>query len=72
MMTLRQLSLKPPNIPASTALRDRDEEELRGYHDALNLIHHQGKDLSVSEEVILRLHHLCRSEELPSGFFPRE
>src|SRR5437588_12788566 len=34
------------------ALRDRDEEEVRGYHDALNLIHTQGAALPVSEATI--------------------
>jgi len=41
-------------------LRDRDEEELRGYRDALRLIHGQGRSLPVSEETILRLHRLVR------------
>jgi Fic family protein len=43
-------------------LQDRDEEEVRGYRDALKLIHGQGKDLPVSEEVILTLHNLSRGE----------
>src|SRR5436309_15533572 len=33
-------------------LRDRDEEEVRGYRDALNLIHSQVATLPVSEETI--------------------
>ena len=37
------------------ALRDRDEEEVRGYRDALNLIHTQGADLPISEETIRQL-----------------
>jgi Fic family protein len=41
-------------------LRDRDEEEVRGYRDALNLIHEQGARLPTSEETILRLHSLSR------------
>src|SRR5947209_7598054 len=40
--------------------RDRDEEEVRGYRKALDLIHTRGADLSVSEETIRRLHALCR------------
>lgn len=128
MMTLRQLSLKPETIPASTSwyiadlseargkqelfthqspqklkvlrehalvesavssnriegvtidekrvatvvfgkppLRDRDEEEIRGYRDALNLIHQEGKDLALSEETIRRLHRLCRGEIWDAG-----
>ena len=128
MMTLRQLSLKLPAIPASTAwyiadlsesrgkqelytrqspqklkalrehalvesavssnriegvtmdekrvatvifgrppLRDRDEEEIRGYRDALNLIHQKGQNLPISEDTILRLHHMCRANIWDAG-----
>ena len=49
-------------IFGKSPLRDRDEEEVRGYRDALKLIHEQGKKLSVSEETILNLHRLCRGE----------
>jgi len=48
-------------------LHDRDEEEVRGYRDALKLIHEQGKRLSVSEETILNLHRLCRGEVWDAG-----
>jgi predicted DNA-binding transcriptional regulator YafY len=33
-------------------LRDRDEEEVRGYRDALRLIHEQGAKLALSEATI--------------------
>ncbi len=39
-------------------LRDRDEEEVRGYRQALDLIHTQRARLPVSEETIRRLHSL--------------
>ncbi|MBN1510988.1 MAG: Fic family protein [Phycisphaerae bacterium] len=42
------------------ALRDRDEEEVRGYRDALNLIHTQGAKLPISEQTICELHRLAR------------
>jgi Fic family protein len=42
------------------ALRDRDEQEVRGYRQALDLIHTQGAALPVSEETIRRLHVLSR------------
>jgi Fic family protein len=48
-------------------LRNRDEEEVRGYRDALKLIHEQGKNLSVSEETILNLHRLCRGDIWDAG-----
>ncbi|MDX2033093.1 MAG: Fic family protein [Blastocatellia bacterium] len=43
-------------------LRDRDEEEVRGYRDALAWIHEQRGALPVSEETILRLHLLSRGK----------
>src|SRR6266699_1901666 len=39
-------------IFGKSLLRDRDEEEVPGYRDALNLIHQQGPDLPISEETI--------------------
>src|SRR5437899_8749023 len=41
-------------------LRDRDEEEVRGYRKALDLIHTQGEGLSISEDTIRKLHALSR------------
>jgi len=48
-------------------LRDRDEEEVRGYRDALKLIHKQGKSLPVSEETILNFHRFCRGDIWDAG-----
>lgn len=42
------------------ALRDRDEEEVRGYRDALKLIHEQHATLPVAEQTIKKLHRLAR------------
>jgi len=52
-------------------LRDRDEEEVRGYRQALSLIHAQG-DLKVSEETILRLHRLTRGEIWDAGKYKEQ
>jgi Fic family protein len=41
-------------------LRDRDEEEVRGYRKALDLIHTQGAKLPITEQTIRRLHGLSR------------
>src|SRR5438093_810862 len=41
-------------------LRDRDEEEVRGYRKALDLIHTKGAGLPVSQESICSLHALSR------------
>lgn len=43
-----------------TQPRDRDEEEIRGYRDALKLIHEQGANLPLTVDLILRLHRLSR------------
>src|SRR5213083_1978931 len=42
------------------SLRDRDEEEVRGYRKALDLIHTKGDKLSISEATIRKLHSLSR------------
>jgi Fic family protein len=48
-------------------LRDRDEEEVRGYRQALNLIHERSSGLLVSEETILKLHRLTRGDIWDAG-----
>ncbi|MFZ0788939.1 MAG: Fic family protein [Chromatiaceae bacterium] len=47
--------------------RDRDEEEVRGYRDALALIHKNASDLPVSHETICRLHALTRGQIWDAG-----
>jgi len=49
------------------ALRDRDEEEVRGYRDALKLIHETGSNLPITEATIKKLHKLCRGEIWDAG-----
>ena len=48
-------------------LRDRDEEEIQGYRQALDLIHMRGAKLSISEGTILTLHRLTRGEIWDAG-----
>jgi len=48
-------------------LRDRDEEEVRGYRQALTLIHEQSAKLPVSEETVLKLHRLTRGDIWDAG-----
>ena len=50
-------------------MRDRDEEEVRGYRNALDLIHTRSSHLSLSEETICRLHALSRPSIWDSGAF---
>jgi Fic family protein len=47
-------------------LRDRDEE-VRGYRNALKLIHEQAEKLPISEETILRLHKLAKGDIWDAG-----
>ncbi|MFZ5571777.1 MAG: hypothetical protein ACOZF0_15355 [Thermodesulfobacteriota bacterium] len=47
-------------------LRDRDEEEVRGYRQALTWIHEQGAKIPISEETVLQLHHIF----FPSSRWP--
>ncbi|MCX5858565.1 MAG: Fic family protein, partial [Proteobacteria bacterium] len=48
-------------------LRDRDEEEVRGYREALKLIHEKGAKFPVSEKTILELHRLARGDIWDAG-----
>jgi Fic family protein len=48
-------------IFGKSLLRDRDEEEVRGYRDALKLIHESAGKLPLTEETICRLHALSRA-----------
>ncbi|MCX5868592.1 MAG: Fic family protein, partial [Proteobacteria bacterium] len=50
-------------------LRDRDEEEVRGYREALKLIHEKGAKLPVSEKTILKLHGLARGDIWDAGCY---
>jgi len=47
--------------------KDRDEAELRGYRDALTLIHSQGSSLPLTESTIRQLHEMCRPEIWDAG-----
>ena len=50
-------------------MRDRDEEEVRGYRKALDLIHTEAPKLPISAETICRLHALSRPSIWDSGAF---
>ncbi len=52
-------------------LRDRNEEEVAGYRDALRLIHESGARLAVSEQTIRRLHRLSRGGTGDAGRYKR-
>ena len=54
------------------SLQDRNEEEVRGYRDALRLIHGQTKNLTISEETIRQLHRLTRGEIWDAGRYKEQ
>ncbi|OGF61611.1 MAG: cell filamentation protein Fic [Candidatus Fischerbacteria bacterium RBG_13_37_8] len=47
--------------------RDRNEEEVAGYRDALNLIHIKTTKLSISEKTLFQLHRFCRGDIWDAG-----
>ena len=53
------------------ALRDRNEEEVRGYRNALKLIHDSARRLAISEQTILELHSLSRGRIGDAGQYKR-
>lgn len=50
-------------------LQDRSEEEIRGYRDALRLIHEKGSKLPITVATIKRLHTLCQGGVWDAGKF---
>lgn len=54
-------------VHGSPSLRDRDEAEVRGYRDALTVVHEEHHSLPVSERTMLRLHGLCRGDIWDAG-----
>src|SRR5258708_29194299 len=54
------------------ALRDRDEQEVRGYRDALKLIHEGGAKLPINEATIRKFHKLCRGEIWDAGQYKQK
>jgi Fic family protein len=53
----------------SPLLKDRDEEAIAGYRDALRMVHEQGKQLHISEELFLKFHCLCSGEIWDAGHY---
>jgi len=51
------------------ALRNRDEEEVRGYRNALKLIHEGDAKLPISEATVKKLHRLSRGEIWDAGCY---
>lgn len=50
-------------------LRDRDEEEVRGYRDALEMIHRKKDSIGFSEQTIKQLHQFVKGNAWDAGHF---
>ena len=61
---LRQL------VADKTTPRNRDEQEIMGYRDALNIIHDSYDSITLSRNHILQPQHACRSPRLPCRSVP--
>ncbi len=70
-VTVEQSRIKAV-VLGKSFLHDRDEEEVRGYRDALSLIHEQSTKLSVSEKTILKLHRLSRANIGDAGKYKQK
>jgi hypothetical protein len=53
-------------------LRDRDEEEIQGYRDALELIHNNFKELKLNEKTIQLLHKMSRGKIWDAGRYKEQ
>jgi len=70
-VTIEQSRVKAVVLGRSL-LHDRDEEEIRGYRDALTWIHEQHKKLPVSEKTILQLHRISRANIGDAGKYKQK
>src|SRR5213080_735885 len=59
-VTVEQARIKAV-VLGKSLLHDRDEQEIRGYRDALKLIHEQSAKLPISEKTIKQLHLISRA-----------
>ena len=58
-----------PLLNGKLPFRDRDEEEIKGYRDALQWVHAEGKKIPINTKTILELHALVRSGSGSAGKF---
>lgn len=66
-VTVDPKRLRDLMAPAKPLFRDRDEEEVRGYRDALALIHKDAAALPISNETIGHLHAMARGQIWDAG-----
>ena len=68
-VTVDQSRVRDVLVSPKPLFRDRDEEEVRGYREALTLIHETSADLPISEETVCRLHRLARGQVWDAGCY---
>lgn len=56
-------------IFGKSALKDRNEEEVRGYQKALKYIHENHSTIELSDNSILKIHRFCKGDIWDSGKF---
>src|SRR5712671_7188290 len=56
-----------PLVLGNTRPKDRSEEEIQGYRDALNLIHTRPADLPITPDLLKRLHHIIQEGSGDAG-----
>ena len=54
-------------VAAKPLFRDRDEEEIRGYRDALAWIHEHSRDVPLDESTLKRMHSMARGQIWDAG-----
>jgi Fic family protein len=54
-------------VAAKPLFRDRDEEEIRGYRDALSWIHGQPAEIALDEHTLKRMHAMARGQIWDAG-----
>lgn len=54
-------------VASKPLFRDRDEEEIRGYRDALSWIHEHAAEIPVNEESLKRMHGMARGQIWDAG-----
>ena len=70
-VTIEQSRVKAV-VLGKSLLHDRDEEEIRGYRDALTWIHEQHEKLPVTEKTILQLHLISRANIGDAGKYKQK
>jgi Fic family protein len=54
-------------VATKPLFRDRDEEEIRGYRDALAWIHERSRDVTLDEDTLKRMHSMARGQIWDAG-----